>query len=116
MIFRLLTLRDQLSINITDDRISISSDYGLKPYKSNISYQSPEDYFHLDIISKTGYLLNFKDKRVAFRDVSLYNDIVDKIKKIFEDLNNKNFEELYNEIMIESGLARESNLDDLLKG
>ena len=38
------------------------------------------------------------------------------IKKIFEDLNNKNFEELYNEIMIESGLARESNLDDLLKG
>lgn len=115
MIFRLLTLRDQLSINITDDRISISSDYGLKPYKSNISYQSPEDYFHLDIINKTGYLLNFKDKRVAFRDISLYNDIVDKIKKIFEDLNNKNFEELYNEIMVESGLARESNLDDLLK-
>jgi len=115
MIFRLLTLRDQLSINITDDRISISSDYGLKPYKSSISYQSPEDYFHLDIINKTGYLLNFKDKRVAFRDTSLYNDIVDKIKKIFEDLNNKNFEELYNEIMVESGLARESNLDDLLK-
>lgn len=115
MIFRLLTLRDQLSINITDDRISISSDYGLKPYKNSSSYQS-SDYFHLDIINKTGYLLNFKDKRVAYRDVSLYDDIVDNIRKIFEDLNNRNFEELYNEIMIESGLARESNLDDLLKG
>lgn len=114
MIFRLLTLRDQLSINITDDRITISSDYGLKPYKNNLNYQN-SDYFHLDVINKTGYLLNYKEKRVAFKDESLYDDIVDKIKKIFEDLNNKNFEDLYNEVLVESGLARESNLDDLLK-
>jgi hypothetical protein len=114
MIFRLLTLRDNLSINISDERISISSEYGLKPYKSNVNYKN-SDYFHIDLINKTGYLLNYKEKRVAFRDESLYSDVVDNIKRIFEELNNKNFEDLYSEVMVESGLARDSNLDDLLK-
>lgn len=114
MIFRLLTLRDTLSISINDERISISSEYGLKPSKNSLNYNS--EYFHLDIINKTGYLLNFKEKRVAFKDKYLYSDVVDNIKRIFEELNKKNFEDLYSEVMIESGLARDSNLDDLLDG
>ena len=37
------------------------------------------------------------------------------ILSFFLQLNNDNFNELYNEVMVESGLARASNLDDLFK-
>ena len=80
----------------------------------NQSYNSSE-YFSLEIIKDTGYILTFKDKRVAFKDETLYDDTVSKVTEIFKELNTDNFTELYNEVMVESGLARESNLDDLLK-
>ena len=117
MIFRLLKLRDNLQINIHEKTINISSDYGLK--KSNVvnynqSYNSV-DYFSLEIIKETGYILTYKDKRVAFKDETLYDDTVSKVTEIFKELNTDNFAELYNEVMVESGLARESNLDDLLE-
>lgn len=117
MIFRLLKLRDNLQINIHEKTINISSEYGLK--KSNVvnynqSYNSV-DYFNLEIIKETGYILTYKEKRVAFKDETLYDDTVSKVTEIFKELNSENFRDLYNEIMVESGLARESNLDDLLE-
>jgi hypothetical protein len=116
MIFRLLKLRDNLSINIHEKSINISSDYGLK--KSNLNYNqsyNSSEYFSLEIIKETGYILTYKDKRVAFKDTTLYDDTVSKVTEIFKELNTDNFTDLYNDIMVESGLARESNLDDLLK-
>jgi hypothetical protein len=119
MIFRLLKLRDNLQINIHEKSINISSDYGLKKSNANVinynqSYNSV-DYFNLEIIKETGYILTYKDKRVAFKDEILYDDTVSKVTEIFKELNTDNFKELYNEVMVESGLARESNLDDLLE-
>ena len=58
--------------------------------------------------------MTFKDKRLAFKDETLYNEILNNVSVVFTELNNSNFDYLYNEVMIESGLARGSNLDELL--
>jgi hypothetical protein len=116
MIFRLLNLRDQLTISINDHSVSISSEFGLK--KSNLvvmnNYMVSNDYFSIEIIKDTGYIMSYKDKRLAYRDSEIYKDLISQIEIVFKSLNNENFKELYNEVMVDSGLARSSNLDDLL--
>lgn len=116
LIFRLLTLRDQLHININDKTISISSElYKLKNTKLGIGKtQNYDEYFSLEIIDKVGYILSYSDKRFAFKDEFLYEETIVQINIIFKKVNHQNFEEIYQTIMKESGLARESNLDDLL--
>jgi len=59
--------------------------------------------------------MNYKDKRLAYRDPKIYDDLIGEIQISFSKLNYNNFNDLYNEVMIDSGLARDSNLDDLLK-
>lgn len=111
MIFRLISLRDQLSIGINDQSITIGSEYGLKNSKSS-PYSN--DYFSIEIIKDTGYIMCYKDKRLAYRDPKIYDDLIDEIQTAFSKLNDNNFNELYDEVMINSGLARDSNLDELL--
>lgn len=112
MFWGLLKFRDQLRININDNCISIHSESGFKKNQNN--YLNTVDYFDLDIIKDTGFILNFKDKRLAFKDENIYQDVLSKVKETFTDLNLQNFDELYHEIMVDSGLARETNLNSLL--
>jgi hypothetical protein len=114
MINRLLSLRDTLSITINEHHIIITSEYGLKSSVNNINHYSVGDYFNLDILPKLGFIMTFKDKRLAFKDETLYSEILSNVSGVFTELNNSNFDYLYNEVMVESGLARGSNLDELL--
>jgi hypothetical protein len=110
MIFRLLKLRDTLNMSVDKDHIYISSENGF-----NLNYNSnSSDYLSLDIMKDIGYLLHWKDKKFAFKDENLYYEVLEKSKKVFKELNDSNFEELYSLILKESGLSRDSNLDDLL--
>jgi hypothetical protein len=115
LIFRLLTLRDQLHININDRTISINSELTkLKGKSSNTNHVNYDEYFSLEIINKVGYILSCYEKRFAFKDEYIYEETIEKINMVFKKVNQQNFEEIYQSIMKESGLARESNLDDLL--
>jgi hypothetical protein len=115
LFFGLLNLRDHLRINISDTHISIHSENGFKNNNNNnnVYNNSLQDYFDLDIIKDTGYIMNFKNKRLAFKDETIYQDVLEKVTKTFTDLNISNFSELYNDIMVEAGLARETNLKSL---
>jgi hypothetical protein len=110
MIFRLLKLRDTLNMSVDKDHIYISSENGF-----NLNHNSnSSDYLSLDIMKDIGYLLHWKDKKFAFKDENLYDEVLEKSKEVFKELNDSNFEELYSLILKESGLSRDSNLDDLL--
>jgi len=115
MIFRLIGLRDQLSISINEKLISITSDRLKGPTNSkNNPVYSNYDYFSIEIIKDVGYIMNYKEKRLAYRDILIYDDLIEQIKITFSKLNDINFNEMYNNVMIDSGLVRDSNLDDLL--
>jgi hypothetical protein len=111
MIFRLIGLRDQLSISISEKLISITSDRLKSPTNSKNVYS---DYFSIEIIKDVGYIMNYKEKRLAYKDILIYDDLIEQIKITFSKLNDINFNEMYNDVMIDSGLVRDSNLDDLL--
>lgn len=102
LIIRLSKNRDSFDFNINEYSISFYS-------KSNIN-----KYFNIDIIKEVGFNIHYSDKRVYIKDLTLYDEMVEKIKKEFDVINLDNFNELYSGIMKENGLSRESNLDDLL--
>ena len=106
MIFRLLTLRDSLNMNVDNNHIYISSE--------NFGNSNSIDYLSLDITKEIGYLFHWKDKKFAFQDKTLYDEVIKKSKEVFKEINESNFEDLYGQILKESGLSRDSNLDDLL--
>lgn len=128
LIYRLLNFRDQLSFTSNDNILRIrSSDFMLKKSNKSTSsslsktgtvlskvYDNEFDDFSIEIIKEVGFLINYKSNRTAFQDKEIYDDVVDKMKIVFQEVNIKNFNNLYTELMKDSGLARESNLDDLL--
>jgi len=116
LVLRVLTLRDKLSISINDSNIRINADLNYLSNKSNISgkYNSKEDWFSIDIMKNVGIMISLNDTKVAFKDQSFYEEIVSKISEIFQDINIRNFDTIYNSVMVETGLARTSNLDDLI--
>ena len=71
-------------------------------------------YFHLEIIKEVGYNINCNNRRVLIKDVTLYDEMLPKIKETFDNINLDNFNELYSSIMKDNGLNRDSNLDELL--
>lgn len=123
LITRLLQFRDKLSFTSTDKTVRITSGSfklskrSTKNTSSNlvskVAYDS-FDEFSIEIIKDIGLLINYKSDRAAFRDKEIYNDVIEEMKVSFKELNIKNFNNLYTELMKDSGLARESNLDDLL--
>lgn len=110
LVTKLLTLRDDLNIHINKNRITINSE--LSRLK-NSKYQNDE-YMSIEIIKETGFLFSYYNKRLAFRDETMYDSILSQMKNIFEKVNKDNFTEIYHTLLSDTGLSREANLEDLL--
>lgn len=115
LIIRLLHHRDEIDYNISENYITLSQ-YEKKLSKKSTHSTSTirNSYFHLEIIKDSGFVLNCNDRKILMKDVTLFDEIKPKIKEIFDKINQDNFNELYNVIMKDSGLNRESNLDEIL--
>lgn len=114
LIIRLVQKRDDIEHNINDYAISLQASE-LKMYSNN-SNTLHKIYFHLEIIKEVGYNINCNGRRVLIKDVTLYDEMLPKIKETFDTINLENFNELYSTIMKDNGLSRDSNLDELLAG
>jgi hypothetical protein len=112
LIIRLSQKRDDIEYNINDYTISLQSSER-KMYNGNNSNLN-KLYFHLEIIKEVGYNINCNNRRVLIKDVTLYDEMLPKIKETFDNINLDNFNELYSSIMKDNGLNRDSNLDELL--
>lgn len=118
LIFRLLTLRDKIKIDINTSSISIFLDINSKNSSSknslSKSISSYNECINIEILKNIGCIIALDDKKVFFKDKSLYKDVIIKIKETSKVINKENFNFLYDYIMKNTGLARESNLDDIL--
>jgi hypothetical protein len=113
LIIRLVQKRDDIEHNINDYTISLQASERKMYNNSNTLHKI---YFHLEIIKEVGYNINCNGRRVLIKDVTLYDEMLPKIKETFDTINLENFNELYSTIMKDNGLSRDSNLDELLAG
>lgn len=117
MILSLSNYKNNLRFDVNDSRISISTDdiTLIKSGKTNNNrLYSEENYLRIEI-TKKGFDVNHGySKRSFYKDDNMYNDLVDDIKNITKRVNSENFTEIWTDVMKESGVIRDSNLDDLL--
>jgi hypothetical protein len=119
MILSLSNYKKNLRFDVNDCRISISTDdlTLIKSSKtsSNKLYDE-ENYLRIEV-TKEGFSVNHGyNKRSFYKDDNMYNDLIDDIKDITKKINSDNFLEIWDDVMKESGVIRDSNLDDLLNG
>ena len=119
LIYRLLKFRDELKFSFYEDTsIKIESDYYMEETKKSTGTKEKRKIseldFKIEILKNIGFIINYNGKKTAFIDRKLYKNVIKRSKIVFSYLNNENFNNSFNSIMVDSGIARESNLDNLL--
>ena len=119
MILSLSNYKNNLRFDVNDSKISITTDdlTLIKSGKaSNNRLYNEENYLRVEI-TKEGFNVNHGyNKRSFYKDDNMYNDLINDIKDITKRVNSDNFTEIWTDVMKESGIIRDSNLDDLLNG
>jgi hypothetical protein len=106
---------DNMSIHIEDESINIS--FNIKDIKSGVNKQSlnDDDYIEFNIRKDIGFTLSRGyNTRASYKDNGFYYDILPLIEKKVKNLNDFKFKDVYEHIMLKSGLIRDSNLDNIL--
>ncbi len=121
MLLNILNYINNINININDNSFSISTDNlsGVKKLRSNssgLTKVSDEDYFSVEIIKETGFTINRGyNVRTQYLDSKIFDEILPLTINKLKEINNENFNNIWNDIMKESGLMRDNNIDELLK-
>ncbi len=117
MFLSLLEHRTNIRLETNDSLISITSEDVTSIKKSQKSkLYTEENYLRLDI-TKFGFKINRGFKHLSsFRDDHIYDDLIDIVKKFQQKYNSEVFNYVWSEIMKDSGIVRDNNLDDLLNG
>ena len=119
-ILNLVNYRNNLNINITEERISISASdiSSLKKVKHGNNYPVAEDdYIEIFISKGEGFHINKGyNLKTNYIDENMYDEVVSEIKAKLKKINADNFNEIWSIIMKDSGLMRDNNLDDILNG
>jgi hypothetical protein len=121
MLINLLNYRNNINININDNSLSISTDNlsGIKKTRSSssgLTKVSDDDYFSVEIIKGTGFTINKGyNIRTQYLDNKIYDEILPIATNKLKEINSENFNDIWDDVMKESGLMRDNNIDELLK-
>jgi hypothetical protein len=117
MFLQIIDYKDNIRINISDSNISVSIQ-DIKNLKSKHKSKliSEEDYLEISIIKDIGYSISKGyRKNSQFKDKDIFNQLESLVKDRLSILNRENFNDIWENIMLESGLVRDNNLLDILK-
>jgi hypothetical protein len=121
MILNLATYKNNININVDDNRISVSVGDITKvktPIKrsSNVLY-SEENYVEMSLHKGLGFSINYGYKlRTNYKDEKLFDELKPILIQKLKEINADNFNEIWTELMRESGVLRDNNLDNILNG
>jgi len=116
LVLNIINYRNNLNINITSERITISCDSvkNIKGVKSNY-INGDEDYLEITIRKGVGFWLNNGYKlRSNYKDDNIYDELLPVISEKLKEINSDNFDQVWSKIMKESGIIRDNNLDEIL--
>lgn len=118
MILSLLSNRENIRIETNNNSIVISTEdiTSIKKYKKNNSLHSEENYLRIEI-NKEGFQINKGYRQKSnFIDENIYSEIIEHVRKSQTDYNARVFDELWSDIMKDSGVVRDHNLNELFNG
>lgn len=113
-ILNVINYKENLSINISEKYINIATN-DIKNIKKGQSKYSGSDENYLEIsVDEKGFYINYGyRKRSRYADDKIFNELLPMIKQRNKEINSENFNEIWEEVMVESGMMRDNNLDEL---
>jgi hypothetical protein len=119
LVLDLMEYPDGVNVNFSEDTISLaSSDITQikKKIKSSNTVYNDDNYLEIHIEKNKGFTINLSyRKRTNYEDKNIYNDLIDIVRSKVIEINRQNFIDIWDKVMIESGIARDNNLEELLK-
>jgi hypothetical protein len=119
LVFDLMEYPDGVNVNLSEDNIILaSSDITQikKKIKSSNTVYNDDNYLEIHIEKNKGFTINLSyRKRTNYEDKNIYNDLIDIVRSKVIEINRQNFIDIWDKVMIESGIARDNNLEELLK-
>lgn len=121
MVLNLATYKNNININVDGNRVSISVGdiTSVKtPIKRNSNAIYNEDnYVEMSLHKSLGFSINYGYRlRSNYKDEKLFDEIQPILVQRLKEINADNFNEIWTELMRESGVLRDNNLDDILNG
>lgn len=116
LILNLVKYKDRVSINIYEESITIAtSDITQIKKRKVVSNQLYSEEKFLEIsINKQGFILNQGYvSKTNFRDENIFTEMKPVLEKRAIEINNENFNEIWEKILLESGIIRDNNLEQL---
>ena len=120
MILNLSNYKNNININIDNHRITINTGdittVKSSKRKSNTLY-TEDNYVEMSLVKNLGFSINYGYKvRSNYKDEKLFDELKPVLVQRLKEINADNFNEIWTDLMKESGVLRDSNLDDILNG
>jgi hypothetical protein len=121
MVLNLANYKNNIDINIDSNRIRISTG-DITTVKSSLKRKSntlytDDNYVEMSLVKNLGFSVNYGYKlRSNYKDEKLFDELQPVLVQRLKEINADNFNEIWSELMKESGVLRDSNLDDILNG
>lgn len=115
MVLNLINYKENMNINVSTERITISTHdiYSIKN-KSVNKLNREEDNLEILIKKGSGFeICRGYRTRTSYQDTTVYDELVDEVKISLKQLNSENFHGIWSEVMKESGVLRDSNLNEM---
>lgn len=124
MVYNLIKYPDNLSLSFDTSNININIE-DIKQLKSvstnynNNKISNGDCRLHITIYKNSTNTGGFTmtqgyNKHTKYLDPKIYDDIISDIKDRVKSINSENFNGIWDNVARESGILRDSNLDDLL--
>jgi hypothetical protein len=120
MVLNLVNYRNNINISINSDSLSIGTENlsGVKKSYNNspVLKSNDDDYLSIEIIKNAGFTINKGYRtRSNYLDPKIFDELLPLLTEKLAQINSDNFKEIWTDIMKESGLIRDNNIDELLK-
>jgi hypothetical protein len=121
MVLNLANYKNNININIDSNRVSIStadiSNIKKIMKRSSNTLYNEDNYVEMSLQKGLGFSINYGYKlRTNYKDEKLFDEIQPILVQRLKEINADNFNEIWTELMRESGVLRDNNLDDILNG
>lgn len=121
MVLNLVNYKNNININVDSQRISISTGDITKvktPIKKNSNtLYSDDNYVEMSLVKNLGFSVNYGFRlKSNYKDENLFDELQPILVQKLKEINADNFNEIWSELMRESGILRDNNLDEIFNG
>ena len=121
MILNLATYKNNINISVDNSRISVSvgdiTTVKRSIKRSSNTLYSEDNYVEMSLHKDLGFSVNYGYKlKSNYKDKKLFDELQPILTQKLKQINSDNFNEIWTELMRESGVLRDNNLDDILNG